>query len=291
MIKYKCFSCNKDFSNKIDEKLKKRFKNTFKFSNNDINTFILLLRKGVYPYEYMGEWEKFNETTLPEKGEFYSNLKMEDITDADYMHAKRVCKDFQIKHLGKNHDLYLKSDTLLLADVFKNLSKMCLKIYHLDPVKFLSAPGLAWQVVLEKAEVKLELLTDINMLLMVEKEIRGRICHAIRRYTKANNKYMKDYDKNKESSFLKYWDVNNLYGWPMSQKPPVSKFELTEGTSQFNEDFIKNHNEESEEGYFLELDVQYSEKLHEVHVIIQYIEHQLQENIPLHFLCTSISRL
>ena len=99
LIKYKCLSCNKDYSNKIDEELKKRFKNTFKFSNNDINKFILLLRKGVYPYEYMDDWEKFNETTLPEKEEFYSNLNIEDITDADYMHAKRVCKVLEIKKI------------------------------------------------------------------------------------------------------------------------------------------------------------------------------------------------
>ena len=119
MIKQKCLSCNKDYSNKIDEELKKRFKNTLKFSNNNNNKFILLLRKGVYPYEYMHEWEKFNERTLPEKEEFYSNLNM-DITDADYMHGKRICKDFEIKHLGEYHDLYLKSETLLLVDVFKN---------------------------------------------------------------------------------------------------------------------------------------------------------------------------
>ena len=96
MIKYKRLSCNTDYSNKIDEELKKRFKNIFKFPNNDINKFILLLREGVYPYEHMNDWEKFNETTLPEKEEFYSNLNMEDITDADYMHAKRVCKDFEM---------------------------------------------------------------------------------------------------------------------------------------------------------------------------------------------------
>ena len=93
----------------------------------------------------MGDWEKFNETTLPEKEEFYSNLSVEEITDADYMHGKRVCKDFEIKNLGQYYDLYLKSDTLLLADVFENLRKMCLKIYQLNPAKFLSAPGLAWQ--------------------------------------------------------------------------------------------------------------------------------------------------
>ena len=210
---YKCLSCNKDYSNKLDEKLKKQFKNTFKISNNDINKFILLLRKGVYPYEYRDDCKKINETPLPEKEEFYSNF--EDVTDADYMHAKRVCQDFEIKNLGEYHDLYLKSDTLILADVFKNFGKMCLKIYHLDPVNFLSAPGLAWQATLKKIEVKLELLTDIDMLLMVEKGIRRGIFHTIHRYAKANNKYMKEYDKNKESSYLKYWNVNTLYGWAM----------------------------------------------------------------------------
>ena len=117
--------------------LKKRFENTFKISDNDINKFILLLRNGVYPYEYMDDWEKFNKTTLPEKEEFYSKLNMEHIKDADYINSKRVCKDFETKNLGEYHDSYLKSDTLLLADVFKNFRKMCLKIYHLDPVKFL----------------------------------------------------------------------------------------------------------------------------------------------------------
>ena len=141
---------------------------------------------------------------------------MEDITDVDYMHAKRVCKDFKIKNLGKHLDLYLKSDALLLADVFGNFRKMSLKIYHLDPVKFLSALESAWHVALKKTEVKLELLTDIDSLLIVEKGIRGGICHASDQYVEAKNKYMKDYDKNKELSYLKYWDVNNLYGWAMS---------------------------------------------------------------------------
>ena len=100
----------------------------------------MLLRKCVYPYEYMVDREKFNETTLPEKEEFYSNLNMEDITDEDYMHGKRVCKDF---NLSEYHDLYLISDTLLLADVFESFRKICLKIYQLDPTKLLSDPGLA----------------------------------------------------------------------------------------------------------------------------------------------------
>ena len=121
--------CNKIYQYKFDEKLKERFFNTYKFSNHDNNKFILLLQKGVYPYEYMDDWEKFNETSLPEKEDFYSHLNMEDITDADYAHAKRVCKDFEIKNLGEYHDLYVQSDTLLLADVFENFRNMFIKIY------------------------------------------------------------------------------------------------------------------------------------------------------------------
>ena len=126
-------------------------------------------------------------------------------------------------------------------------------MYQLDPAKSLSAPGLAWKAALKKTEVKLELLTDIDMLLMVEKGIRGGTYHAIHRYAKANNKYMKDYDKNSESSYLKYWNVNNLYGCAMLQKLPVNIFKGTEDTFPFYEDFIKNYNEESKEVYFLEV--------------------------------------
>ena len=216
----------------------------------------------------MDDWERFNETTLPEKERFYSNLNMEDIIDTDYMQAKRICKDFEIKLLGEYHVFYFKSDTLLLADAFENFRKMCLKIYHLDPVKFLS--------VLKTTEVKLELLVDIEILLMVEKRSRWRICHAFHWYAKADNKYMNDYDKNKESSYLKYWDVNHLYGWEMSQKLPINKFEWTEDTSQFNEDFINNYSHVSDEGYFLEVDVQYPEKLHELHNVLPFLPERMK---------------
>ena len=143
LIKYNCLSCNKNYSNKIDEKSRKQFKNTFKFSNNDINKFIWLLRKVVYPYEYMDDWKKFNETLSPGKEDFYSNLNMENIKDSNYNHAKRVCKGFEIINLSEYHDLYLKSDTLLLADVSKNFRKMCLEIYGLHLAKIFSATGLA----------------------------------------------------------------------------------------------------------------------------------------------------
>ena len=139
LTKYRCLSCNKNYSNKLDEEFKKRFRNTFKFCNNNFKKSILLLRKGVYPYEDMDQWEKFNETSLLEKDDFYSNLNMESITDSDYNHAKRISSDFETKYLGKYNDLCLKSNTLLLADVFENFRKMC----QLDPARFLSAPGLA----------------------------------------------------------------------------------------------------------------------------------------------------
>ena len=116
-----------------------------------------------------------------------------------------------MNNLGGYHDLYVQSDALLLADVFENFKNKCSEIYKLDSAHFLSAPGLAWQACLKKTRIKLELLTNINMLLLVEKGIRGGICHAIHRYVEANNKYMKNYDKNKESSYLMYADANNLY--------------------------------------------------------------------------------
>ena len=130
------------------------------------------------------------------------------------------------------------------------------EIYGLEPAHFLSAPALAWQACLKKTKVELELLTDVNTLLMVEKGIRDGICHAIYRYEKANNKYMKNYDKNKESSYIQYRDTNNLYGWAMSQKLPVEGFKWKQNMSKFNEDFIKNYDEDSNQGYILEVGVE-----------------------------------
>ena len=147
-----------------------------------------------------------------------------------------------IKSRGEYHDLYVQTDTLLLPNVFENFRNMCLEIYEPDPIYFVSAPGLAWQACLKKTEVKLELITDYDMLLMIEKGIRGGICQAAHRYAKANNKYMKNYDKTNESSYINYLDANNLYGWGMSQKLLVNSFNWVKQKrlSKFNEDFIKN---------------------------------------------------
>ena len=112
----------------------------------------MLLRKGVYPYEYMDNWERFNEVVFPDKKAFYSNLNIEGTTDVDYRHANSVFKELKMINLGDYRDLYVKSDTVLLADVFENFRNMCMKIYELDPSHFLTAPGLAWQACLKKKQ-------------------------------------------------------------------------------------------------------------------------------------------
>ena len=192
---------------------------------------------------------------------------MEDNSEEDYAHAQKVWDVFEIKRLGEYHDLYVQSDTLLLKDVFENFRNLCLDIYELDPVYFVSAPGLAWQACLKKVEVKLELLTDYDMILMIEKGIRGGICQATHRYAKANNKYMKNYDKNNESSYIEYLDANNLYGWAMSQKLPVNGFKWVKQKklSKFNEDFIKKYDEDCNKGYFLQVDIDYPKKIFNLH--------------------------
>ena len=149
----------------------------------------------------MDSWERFNETSLPNKKSFYSKLNLEDITDKDYAHAQKVFEEFKLKNLGDDHGLYVQSDTLLLADVFKNFRNKCIEIYELDPAHFVSAPGLAWQACLKKTEVELELLNNIDMLLIAEKETRGGICQAIHRYAKVNNRYMKNYG-NHHTSYI-----------------------------------------------------------------------------------------
>ena len=163
--------------------------------------------------------------------------------------------------------MYVQSDTLLLADVFKNFRHKCIEIHELDPAHFLAVLGLAWQACFKKTEVKLELLTDNNMLLMVEKEIRWGMCQAVYRHAKANNKHMNDYDKDIESLYLEHLDANNLYGWAMSQKLPVDDFKWVkkDDLSKFNESFIKNYNENSDKGYILEVDVEYPKNLYKLH--------------------------
>ena len=151
---FRCFEYKKNYKKDFNKESIKKFVNIYEFCNEDVNRFILLLRKGVYPYEYIDSWGRFNETSLPDNKAFNSSLKMEDITDIDHRHAKRAFKNLSNKNLGDYHDLYVHSDTFLLPDVFENFRNMCIKVYELDPAHFLSAAGLAWQACLKKTEVE-----------------------------------------------------------------------------------------------------------------------------------------
>ena len=235
---YGCKKCNNKLYKSIDA-LKIKFPNTYQFCNNDHNKFILLLTIGVYPYKYMDNWERFNKTMLPTKKSFYSELNLEDISNEDYKHAKKVWHTFNIQNLGEYYDLYVQSDTLQLANVFEKFREKCIEIYQLDPAHFVSAPGLAWQACLKKTKIKLELLTDISMLLMFEGGIRGSMCQSIIKYACTNNKYIKNDNKKILSSYLMYLDANNLYGWAMIKKLPVCKFEWIH-PNYYTEDLMKS---------------------------------------------------
>ncbi|XP_072017519.1 uncharacterized protein [Amphiura filiformis] len=185
----------------------------------------LLMRKGVYPYDHVNSLEKLQETSLPPKDAFYSKLNEEHISDEDYEHAQKVWDTFGMKTMREYHDLYLKSDVLLLADVFENFRKTSLENYELDPCWYYTAPGLTYDGMLKTTSKRLELLTEYDKALFFEKNKRGGVSTISTRYAKANNKYMgDDYDPSEPTKHIVYIDANNLYGWAMSQPLPVGDF-------------------------------------------------------------------
>ena len=243
---------------------KDAFKNLLKyFTPEEVK---LLKQKGFYPYEYMDSEEKFKDTKPPPRKAFYSKLSGRGISKKNYEHVLNVWNTFNMKTFKDYHELYNETDVLLLADIFENFRDLCLKIYGLDPVYYYTAPGLAWDACLKTTNIKLELLSDHNMLLMFEKGIRGGISIISNRYGKANNKYMrKGFKKNKRSKFLIYLDANNLYGCAMSMKLPTHGFKwLTNGEMEkiFNNQTIQ---EWEKPPCILEVDLEYPENLHDLH--------------------------
>ena len=243
------------------------FHNTKEIMKENVD---LLTRKGVYPYDYVSSIEKLSETQLPPKDQFYSKLNEEDISDEDYQHAINVWSTFKCQTIRDYHDLYLKSDVLLLADVFENFRKTCLKHYNLDPAHYYTSPGLAWDACLKETGQELQLLHDYDMLMMFERGIRGGITHISKRYSEANNKYMKDYDPDHPSKFIQYLDANNLYGWAMSQSLPTHGFKwMTNLTKEKVMDILEKANSSMtnsvKRGYIFEVDLEYPQELWKSH--------------------------
>ena len=186
------------------------------------------------------------------------------ISEEDYQHAQRVWKEFGIHNLGDYHDLYLRMDVVLLANVFEAFRDTCLKHYKLDPAHFYTSPGLTWRTCLKCTGIKLELLTNLDMLLMFEKGIRGGITQAVRKYAAANNPYMGDkFNPNEDTTYPQYLDTNNLYGWAMSQPLPTGGFKWVD----VNPNEISELATRTDKGYILEVDVSYPKDLHNSHTL------------------------
>jgi hypothetical protein len=247
--------------------------NSYSEEQND-----LLLRKGVYPYEYINSYDKFEETSLPFIDKFYSRLGECYMTAPEFKHALKVWKKFGLKTMGEYHDLYLKTDVLLLTDVFETFRKLQMKNYQLDPANgYFTLPNYAWDAMLLKTEVELDQLTAVDMYIMCEQGIRGGTSMISHRYAQANNKYLSDYDKDKISSYIVYLDANNLYGGAMCNKLPKGNFKwvkyfnadlkkyVCDSNVPIDEEYIQNYDTDGDRGIFVECDLHYPKELHDHH--------------------------
>lgn len=225
----------------------------------------LLLRKGVFPYNYFTSFEVLKQKSLPDKSHFFNNLNNSNISDEDFNFANKIFKKFKCVTFKDYLSLYLNTDVVLLADVFENFRELSNRFYNLDPVHFYTTPSLTWSAGLKYTNVTLELLTDINMYLMLESGIRGGMVLVSKRFVRANNKYLKSFNPSLPSNYIVSVDVNNLYGSSMSlNKLPVSNFKWlsVEEIKEFN---LNLYDAQSDIGFILEVDLSYPEELHDLH--------------------------
>ena len=264
-------------SSSLDKLVSNLPKESFKYTLQQFkdNRFNLMIRKGVYPYDFMDSFNKFYEK-LPSKEEFYSQLNGQHISEEDYQHAQNVWKVFNLKNMGQYHDLYLKSDILLLADVFENFRKTCLQYYKLDPCHYFTSPGLSWDAMLKMTNIKLELMTDVDMFQFIEKGMRGGVSYIAHRYGKANNKYMLDYDPKQPSKHIIYLDANNLYGYAMGQYLPTGNFKWL-SQKKMDRLNLAAYAKDSEKGLILEVDLDYPKQLHDLHNSYPLAPEQIKE--------------
>lgn len=252
---------------KNDKSLFKNLRNHFKdYSDEQIE---LLTQKGIYPYKFMtGNVHRFRFPFLPDKDDFYNDLTDEPVADSDYEHAQKVWDAFNCKQFKDYHELYLKTDILLLADVFEEFRNLSQREYQLDPCWYLTAPALSWDAFLLdiKSKYTIELFNEnqYDMLLFVERSKRGGISMISHRKATANNQYLSDYNPEEEQRYIAYHDMTNLYGYAMMQKLPVGEFQWVD-PAVFTEDYLKNIDTENDYGYFLEVDLNYPAEIHDYH--------------------------
>ncbi|XP_041675515.1 uncharacterized protein LOC121530461 [Drosophila eugracilis] len=226
--------------------------------------FRQMRRKGVFPYDYLDSFEKFNETQLPSIDSFYNSLSDENCSVEDYSFAQKVWDTFNCNTIRDYLKLYLESDVLILADVFENFRNICRRIYKLDPINYVTAPSISWDAMLKFTNVHLELISDGDMYNFLKRAVRGGLTQCSQRISIANNKYLNNFDPSKRNNFLSYIDANNLYGWAMSQPLPLSgfKFLTREEIALFD---YKNILSDGDVGYMLEVDLEYPPNQHDSH--------------------------
>ncbi|GFT59917.1 uncharacterized protein TNCV_705351 [Trichonephila clavipes] len=255
----------KFMSSSLENLIKTLKKDEFKYMKHyfDSEKIDLLLRKGVFPYDYFDSFEKCKDSCLPPISKFYNKLNEEAISVEDYNHACKVFNEFHLNNLGEYCDLYVKTDVLLLTDLFENFRKICMQTYKLDPCWYFTTPALSWDAMLLHTKVAIELFTDYDMLLFIEKGVRGGISQCCNRYAIANNRYMSNFNPDDEIKYLMYLDANNLYGYAMSKYLPLKDFVWSD--NDLTEQDILNLSDESDVGYILEVDLEYPSDLHDKH--------------------------
>lgn len=230
---------------------------------NTEEEFKLRNKKGFFPYDWFDDINKLNMPIEDLRQHHFDNsMRKEKLTDADWLGIKYLIKKLNMKTFKDYHDYYLDIDVAGHIDVIRSYREISMKHYQLDPLNYVGTPSFGWDAMLLKTGVELELLKDIEMYLFYEKGIRGGQSVIFQKFCKGNNKYLSDYDPNLKTIFISYLDANNLYGWAMSKKLPISGFKWIE---PLTEDFIRNYNDDSDLGYTLEVDLHYPKELHDLH--------------------------